>query len=99
MGAIVVVDHQYLLLWVHACHMQAVYVSLRLAHTQVMGRALRWIAHAHGAFLLYLGGLHTMTAGPDGGGGGKDGALERSLLDNFTRLANHLIFTGLEKKP
>jgi dynein light intermediate chain 2 len=66
---------------------------------QVMARALRWIAHAHGAFLLYLGGLHTMTAGPDGGGGGKDGALERSLLDNFTRLANHLIFTGLEKKP
>ncbi|GFR53154.1 hypothetical protein Agub_g15875 [Astrephomene gubernaculifera] len=58
---------------------------------KVMSRTLRFVAHAHGAFLCYLSGLH----GGSDGGGGEDAA----LLDNFTRLMNHLIFTGLEKKP
>lgn len=56
---------------------------------KVMARALRYVAHAHGAFLCYLGGLQ----------GGAPDAESASLLDNFTRLMNHLIFTGLEKKP
>lgn len=54
-------------------------------------RVLRFIAHAHGAFLCYLGGLHGATDG--------SGAEDAALLDNFTRLMNHLIFVGLEKKP
>ncbi len=54
-------------------------------------RVLRYIAHAHGAFLCYLSGLH----GAEGGSVAEDNA----LLDNFTRLMNHLVFTGLEKKP
>ncbi|EFJ46628.1 cytoplasmic dynein 1b light intermediate chain, D1bLIC [Volvox carteri f. nagariensis] len=59
---------------------------------KVMSRVLRYIAHAHGAFLCYLSGLH-------GGGGDGSAAEDAALLDNFTRLMNHLIFTGLEKKP
>lgn len=31
--------------------------------------------------------------------GGGDAAMDRALLDNFARLMNHLIFTGLDKKP
>lgn len=54
-------------------------------------RVLRYIAHAHGAFLCYLSGLHGASEG--------SGAEDAALLDNFTRLMNHLIFTGLEKKP
>mmetsp|Transcript_14748 Transcript_14748/g.36790 ORF Transcript_14748/g.36790 Transcript_14748/m.36790 type:complete len:415 (-) Transcript_14748:151-1395(-) len=64
---------------------------------KVMGRTLRWIAHSHGAFLMYLGGLHAMGGG--GGDAGGDAAMDRALLDNFSRLMNHLIFTGLDKKP
>ncbi|PNW79047.1 hypothetical protein CHLRE_09g398882v5 [Chlamydomonas reinhardtii] len=58
---------------------------------KVMSRVLRYIAHAHGAFLCYLSGLHGASEG--------SGAEDAALLDNFTRLMNHLIFTGLEKKP
>lgn len=57
-------------------------------------RALRYVAHSHGAFLASLSGLHTSSEGA-----GNDAPMERALLDNFTRLMNHLIFTGLEKKP
>ncbi len=64
---------------------------------QIVSRTLRYIAHANGAFLTYLSGLHSMGVG--GGDTGKDAATDRALLDNFTRLMNHLIFTGLEKKP
>lgn len=66
---------------------------------QILGRTLRYIAHSHGAFLVYLGGLNASGTGGSDGTGGKDAAMERSLLDNFTKLMNHLIFTGLEKKP
>lgn len=55
-------------------------------------RFLRFVAHAHGAFLCYLSGLH-------GSSGDGSAAEDAQLLDNFTRLMNHLIFTGLEKKP
>lgn len=65
---------------------------------KIIGRTLRFLAHSHGAFLMYLSGLHSMGGG-GGNDGGKDVAMDRSLLDNFTRLMNHLIFTGLEKKP
>ena len=35
---------------------------------QVMARALRWVAHSNGAFLTYLGSLHSMnTAGAESG--------------------------------
>mmetsp|Transcript_19674 Transcript_19674/g.42749 ORF Transcript_19674/g.42749 Transcript_19674/m.42749 type:complete len:403 (+) Transcript_19674:323-1531(+) len=61
---------------------------------KVMARTLRFIAQAHGAFLMYMGGLH---AGAESSG--QDAAMEKTLLDNFSRLMNHLIFTGLEKKP
>ncbi|KAG2482769.1 hypothetical protein HYH03_018309 [Edaphochlamys debaryana] len=57
---------------------------------KVMSRFLRYVAHSNGAFLCYLSGLH--------GGEGSSGE-DAGLLDNFTRLMNHLIFTGLEKKP
>lgn len=55
-------------------------------------RVLRFIAHANGAFLCYLSGLH-------GSSGDSKASEDRAVLDNFTRLMNHLIFTGLEKKP
>ncbi len=82
-------------------------MRLRLATlpcAQIVGRTLRYIAHTHGAFLMYLGGLHSMGAGAPGGGkdsdpAAKDATMDKSLLDNFTRLMNHLVFTGLEKKP
>ncbi|GMH33018.1 hypothetical protein BSKO_00852 [Bryopsis sp. KO-2023] len=60
---------------------------------KVMARTLRYVAHTNGAHLLYLGGLD-----------GKRPAEEQSnlktkvLLDNFRRVLNHLIFSGLEKK-
>ncbi|KAL6746086.1 hypothetical protein V8C86DRAFT_2954357 [Haematococcus lacustris] len=63
---------------------------------KVMARTLRWLAHAHGAFLMYLGGLHVLSGASDTS---KDAVAERNQLDSFTRLTNHLIFTGLEKKP
>mmetsp|Transcript_19135 Transcript_19135/g.32887 ORF Transcript_19135/g.32887 Transcript_19135/m.32887 type:complete len:414 (-) Transcript_19135:1059-2300(-) len=62
---------------------------------KVMARTLRWVAHSHGAFLMYLGGLHSLGNGAES----KESGDERKLLDNFTKLMNHLIFTGLEKKP
>lgn len=61
---------------------------------KVMARALRFIAHSHGANVMYLGGLHASSDI-----GSKETAIEKTLLDNFSRLMNHLIFTGLEKKP
>ena len=41
---------------------------------------------------MYMGNLH---AGADS----HDSAQDKALLDNFSKLMNHLIFTGLEKKP
>ena len=55
-------------------------------------RPCRYIAHAHGAFLTYLGNLHTGSESTDTAG-------DKALLDNFSKLMNHLIFIGLEKKP
>lgn len=69
---------------------------------KVMARTLRYIAHMHGAHLVYLGGLHAAPPlGESGGssvGGSRDAAQSRALLDNFTKMLSHLIFTGLEKK-
>lgn len=63
-----------------------------MAWLQVMSRTLRAVAHAHGAFLTYLGGLRS--ASGDGGS-----AEERQLLDAFCKLMNQLVFTGLDKRP
>lgn len=59
---------------------------------KVLARTLRFVAHAHGAFLMYVGSLH---ASADA----KQAADDKGLLENFSKLMNALIFTGLEKKP
>mmetsp|Transcript_27351 Transcript_27351/g.73958 ORF Transcript_27351/g.73958 Transcript_27351/m.73958 type:complete len:401 (-) Transcript_27351:855-2057(-) len=60
---------------------------------KVMARMLRYVAHANGAFLTYLGNLHTPEAAS------RTPSLESRLMENFSRLMNQLIFTGLEKRP
>jgi dynein light intermediate chain 2 len=57
---------------------------------KVMARTLRYLAHSNGAFLMYVSNLHA---------GASESAEDKSLLENFSKLMNHLIFTGLEKKP
>ncbi|KAG1665103.1 hypothetical protein FOA52_007794 [Chlamydomonas sp. UWO 241] len=59
---------------------------------KVLGRTLRFVAHTHGATLVYLSNLQP-------GVPAADAAVSAPLLDNFSKLMNHLIFTGLEKKP
>ena len=68
---------------------------------KVLARTLRYLAHSNGAFLMYLGGLQAGagSSGAEGGSSPADVAVEKTLLDNFSRLMNHLIFTGLEKRP
>jgi hypothetical protein len=73
----------------------------------VVAGALRCLAHANGAHLVYLGGLQPGGgAGAEGarsaagGGGGGKSAVDRSqvaALDNFTRMIQHLAFVGMEK--
>ncbi|KAF8073133.1 SAMS2 [Scenedesmus sp. PABB004] len=71
---------------------------------RVLARALRWVAHAAGAHLLFLGGLAGgapagpgSRGGPAGGAGGAPGPAQ--LLDNFSRLLRHLLFAGMARRP
>lgn len=59
---------------------------------KVLGRTLRFVAHTNGATLCYMSNLHA-------GAAAADATADKPLLDNFSKLMNHLIFTGLEKKP
>jgi dynein light intermediate chain 2 len=74
---------------------------------RVLGRCLRCIAHAHGAHLLYLGGLQA--AGGQGmssaaaAAAGKQQHQQQQvqpqqLLDNFCRLLSHVAFVGMDRK-
>jgi dynein light intermediate chain 2 len=73
---------------------------------RVLGRCLRCIAHAHGAHLLYLGGLQA--AGGQGmssaaaAAAGKQQQQQQvqpqQLLDNFCRLLSHVTFVGMDRK-
>lgn len=58
---------------------------------KVMARALRFLAHSHGASLMYTSSLQEPSLTSN-----SEPAL---LLDTFSKLLNHLIFTGMEKKP
>ena len=55
-----------------------------------MAQALRYIAHTHGASLVYLGGLNP--------GGNKAAAQDRASLANFRAMLNHMLFLGLDKR-
>jgi len=59
---------------------------------KVLGRTLRFVAHTNGATLVYLSNLHA-------GAAAANASADKPLLDNFSKLMNHLVFTGLEKKP
>jgi dynein light intermediate chain 2 len=52
---------------------------------------------------MYLSGLHGMGVSSSASTGvdnsTKSQAADKALLDSFTRLLNHMVFTGLEKKP
>jgi dynein light intermediate chain 2, cytosolic len=61
---------------------------------KLMARALRFIAHAHGAHLVYVGGLNGSQAGSSAAAITED----KALLDNFRVLLNHLAFNGVERR-
>lgn len=71
---------------------------------QALCRALRALAHAHGAHLLFLGGLQPGGgAGAEGGGGGGGGGAAaagklRAQLEEFGRLMGQLLFAGADRK-
>ncbi|GBF99690.1 vacuolar transporter chaperone [Raphidocelis subcapitata] len=81
--------------------------STRDAEEQrVVAAALRCLAHAHGAHLVYLGGLQP------GGGAGSEGVRagagiatntnaarqQAAALEGFARLIQHLAFVGMDSK-
>lgn len=77
--------------------------SVEAEGQRVLGRCLRWIAHAHGAHLLYLGGLQAAGGqGMGGAAGAAAGAQQQlqpqQLLDNFCRLLSHVTFVGMDRK-
>ncbi len=64
---------------------------------KVMAQTLRYIAHAHGAHLVYTGGLHAVPKSGDLAAQ-RAAALEAAMLDSFKALLTHLMFSGLDKK-
>jgi dynein light intermediate chain 2 len=84
--------------------------SVEAEGQRVLGRCLRWIAHAHGAHLLYLGGMQAAggpsTTGAAGAAAGQQAKQQQmqqqlqpqQLLDNFCRLLSHVTFVGMDRK-
>lgn len=60
-----------------------------------MARTLRWVAHVNSASLCYLGGLGKKHAE---GYTSKDAGNDKTLLQNFRAMLNHLVFIGMDKK-
>lgn len=58
-----------------------------------MAQSLRYIAHMHGASLVYLGGLRSSSAS-----GARDAAQDRAAIANFRSMLNHMLFIGLDKR-
>ncbi|KAK9808766.1 hypothetical protein WJX72_003222 [[Myrmecia] bisecta] len=65
---------------------------------KIMARTLRYVAHMHGASLVYLGGLGKAGAGAGTDTNAKDTAADRALLANFRAMLTHLAFVGLDKR-
>lgn len=87
------------------------FVSVADAEAQrVVSGALRALAHAHGAHLLFTGGLHPGGGGGAEGGGSSAGAcggqgppavagkILRAQMEEFGRLMGHLLFGAAERK-
>lgn len=67
---------------------------------KVMARTLRWLAHSNAAHLVYLGGLQPGGTLSSAGLAAAAGARQQpqQLLDNFSKLLNHLMFVGIDRK-
>lgn len=63
---------------------------------KVIARTLRCIAHSNSCHLVYLGGLHP--GGLSSTTGSADKQQSQQLLGNFSRLLNHLMFVGIDRK-
>lgn len=66
---------------------------------RVLARSLRWLAHSNAAHLVYLGGLQpggSLSSAGAGASGVK--GQPQQLIDNFSRLLNHLVFVGIDRK-
>lgn len=61
---------------------------------QVLGQALRYVAHLHGASLVYLGGLR----GAAGSSRSGSAAADKAALANFRLMLTHMLFTGMDKR-
>jgi hypothetical protein len=78
--------------------------SVEAEGQRVLGRCLRCIAHAHGAHLLYLGGLQAaggqgMSSAAGAAAGKQQQQVQpQQLLDNFCRLLSHVAFVGMDRK-
>ena len=63
-----------------------------------MAQSLRYVAHLHGASLLYLGGLKGSPGPNQGGMSQKDAASDRAAVANFRSILSHMLFTGMDKR-
>ena len=63
-----------------------------------MAHSLRYVAHMHGASLVYLGGLKDSSAGAQGSLRQKDAASDKATLANFRSMLSHMLFIGMDKR-
>eukprot|EP00879_Flechtneria_rotunda_P006287 GHRR01006607.1.p1 GENE.GHRR01006607.1~~GHRR01006607.1.p1 ORF type:complete len:393 (+),score=130.27 GHRR01006607.1:184-1362(+) len=67
---------------------------------KVMARTLRWLAHSYAAHLMYLGGLQPGEGAGSASGSSRSSSqhTQQQLMDNFSRLLNHTMFVGMDRK-
>ena len=63
-----------------------------------MAQSLRYVAHLHGASLMYLGGLGPSSSSAQGGMSQKQAAADKAALANFRSMLSHMLFTGMDKR-
>ena len=63
-----------------------------------MAQSLRYVAHLHGASLVYLGGLKSPSAGLRSSSSHKDAAADKAALANFRSMLSHMLFIGIDKR-
>ena len=63
-----------------------------------MAQSLRYLAHLHGASLVYLGGLKGPSAAGLSSISQKDAASDKAALANFRSMLSHMLFIGMDKR-
>ena len=63
-----------------------------------MAQSLRYLAHLHGASLVYLGGLKGASAAGRSSISQKDAASDKAALANFRSMLSHMLFIGMDKR-